>query len=130
MFKKENIWRGLSMVFALLLRISIMAANILEIYRTSVDAFVGTRSQQIVTEELDSEEDTWTYKSEFTSAQEAYDGLQEFAIISSAETYALLKNDNGTLPIASNAKSHYLVFAAMHQYMEMMVVVFQTENQP
>ena len=32
------------MVFALLLAVSMMAGNILELYRTSVDAFLGTRS--------------------------------------------------------------------------------------
>lgn len=36
------------MVFALLLTISVMGANILETYRTLVDAFVGTRSQVTV----------------------------------------------------------------------------------
>jgi beta-glucosidase len=51
MFKKTNLWRGMSFVCALFLTISVMAANILEIYRTSVDAFVGTRSQKTVTEE-------------------------------------------------------------------------------
>lgn len=104
MFKKTNIWRGLSMVSALLLTISILAANILEIYRTSVDAFMGTRSQKTVTEELKDGEDAWSYKSEYTSAEEAYDGFKELAIRSSQETYALLKNENDALPLASTAK--------------------------
>ena len=39
MLKKKNLWRGLTMVFALLLAVSMMAGNILELYRTSVDAF-------------------------------------------------------------------------------------------
>ena len=38
MLKKKNLWRGLTMVFALLLAVSMMAGNILELYRTSVDA--------------------------------------------------------------------------------------------
>lgn len=104
MFKKTNIWRGLSLVFALLLTISILAANILETYRTSVDAFVGTRSQQTVTEASDNEEDVWTYQSEFKTAQEAYEGFQELAIRMSQETFALLKNENSALPLSDTAK--------------------------
>lgn len=69
MLKKKNLWRGLTMVFALLLAVSMMAGNILELYRTSVDAFLGTRSTQTVTEQSDDESDAWTYKSEFTTAK-------------------------------------------------------------
>lgn len=42
--KKTNVWRGVSMASASLLTVSLLAGNILETYRTSVDAFVGTRS--------------------------------------------------------------------------------------
>ena len=86
MLKKKNLWRGLTMVFALLLAVSMMAGNILELYRTSVDAFLGTRSTQTVTEQSDDESDAWTYKSEFTTAKEAYEGFKDFAIETSQET--------------------------------------------
>ena len=102
--KRSNVWRGLSMVSASLLTVSILTGNILETYRTSVDAFVGTRSQMTVTESSDNEEDSWTYKSEFTTAKEAYEGFQEFAIRASQETFALLKNENDALPLAKDAK--------------------------
>ena len=104
MLKKKNLWRGLTMVFALLLAVSMMAGNILELYRTSVDAFLGTRSTQTVTEQSDDESDAWTYKSEFTTAKEAYEGFKDFAIETSQETFALLKNENGALPLARDAK--------------------------
>ena len=104
MFKKPKVWRGLTAVCALFLVFSMMAAYIFELYRTSVDAFFGTRSQVMVTSESDDAEDAWTYESQFTSAQEAYEGFKEFAIRESQETYALLKNDNDALPIASDAK--------------------------
>ena len=104
MLKKKNLWRGLTMVFALLLAVSMMAGNILELYRTSVDAFLGTRSTQTVTEQSDDESDAWTYKSEFTTAKEAYEGFKDFAIEASQETFALLKNENGALPLAKDAK--------------------------
>lgn len=104
MFKKTNIWRGLALVSALFLTISIIAANILETYRTSVDAFVGTRSQQTVTEASEDGEDAWTYESKFKTAEEAYEGFKELAIRTSQETYALLKNENSTLPLSNTAK--------------------------
>lgn len=104
MLKKTNVWRGLSMVSALFLTVSMLAANILETYRTSVDAFVGTRSQQTVTEDTGNEEDAWTFQSEFKTAQEAYEGFQELAIRSSQETFALLKNESSALPLSSSAK--------------------------
>lgn len=104
MFKKTNTWRGLTLVCALLLTISVLAANILETYRTSVDAFVGTRSQKTVTEASENGEDAWTYESKFKTAQEAYEGFQEFAVRASQETYALLKNENGALPLSDTAK--------------------------
>ena len=102
--KKTSVWRGVSMVSALLLTVSLLAGNILETYRTSVDAFVGTRSQKTVTEGSDNEEDSWNYKSAFKTAEEAYEGFKEYAIRSSQETYALLKNENDALPLAKDAK--------------------------
>lgn len=104
MFKKTNLWRGMTLVFAMLLVISMMAGTILETYRAAVDAFFGTRSQTTVTEESENADDAWTYKSNFTSAKEAYEGFREFAIRESQETFVLLKNQNDALPIASNAR--------------------------
>ena len=100
MFRKVNVWRGTSLIMALLLAVSLAAGSVLEMYRTSVDAFFGTRSQITVTDTSGSEEDAWTYKSDFQTAQQAYEGLREFAIRESQETVALLKNENGALPLA------------------------------
>ena len=104
MLRKTNLWRGLTVLCALLLAVSLMAGTILETYRTSVDAFFGTRSQTTVTEASENEEDAWTYQSDFKTAQEAYEGLREFAIRASQETYVLLKNENDALPLSSDAK--------------------------
>lgn len=103
-FKKTNVWRGLVLIFALLFAVSLVTANIMESYRTSVDAFFGTRSQQMVTEQSEDSADAWNFQSQFTSAQAAYEGLQEFAIRESQETFALLKNENDALPLAKDAK--------------------------
>jgi beta-glucosidase len=104
MFKKVKVWRGLSIIFALFLTLSIIAANIFETYRVPVDAFFGTRSQTMVTEQLANAEDAWAYKSDYKTAKEAYEGFKKFAIEESAETFVLLKNNTNTLPISKNAK--------------------------
>ncbi|MGL5260578.1 MAG: glycoside hydrolase family 3 C-terminal domain-containing protein [Lachnospiraceae bacterium] len=104
MFKRKNIWRGLSSIFALCIMFSILAANIFETYRTSVDAFFGTRSKMITTSSVEGEEDSWNFKSIYESAEQAYEGLQELAIRTSQETYVLLKNEESILPISENAK--------------------------
>lgn len=103
MFKKPRIWRGVSLLFILLFSLSAVAGITLETYRTPVDAFFGTVSSKTVTERV-AEEDTWTYKSVFTTATDAFDGLKEFAIKESQETVALLKNESATLPISNTAK--------------------------
>ncbi|BAM48410.1 beta-glucosidase [Amphibacillus xylanus] len=104
MFKKTKIWRGLALVFILFFAISAIAGVTLETYRTAVDAFFGTNSSKTVTEEVDDLEDTWTYKSKFTTAEEAFEGLKEFAIRESQETIVLLKNEGNVLPISNEAK--------------------------
>ena len=104
MFRKVNLWRGMALVMALLLALSLAAGSVLELYRTSVDAFFGTRSQITVTDTTGSEENAWTYQSDFQTAQQAYEGLKDFAIRESQETVALLKNENDALPLAKDAK--------------------------
>lgn len=101
---RTRLWRGITAVGALLLAVAIMAGSIMETYRTSLDAFVGTRSQRTVTDRSADEGDSWTYQSDYTSAEEAYEGWKAFALEEAQETYALLKNDNDALPISSNAK--------------------------
>ena len=103
MFKSTRIWRGLTLVFALILAVSMVGGNILETYRTSVDAFFNTRSQVVVTTKSADGEDAWNFVSNYKTAKEAFEGLKEFAIRESQETVALLKNE-GALPIARDAK--------------------------
>lgn len=75
MFKRSSVWRGLTLVFSLLLAISLMAGSILETYRTSVDAFFNTRSQLTETE-VDETGEAWSYVSKFKTAKEAFEGLK------------------------------------------------------
>lgn len=104
MFKKPWLWRGIAHIAAFCLAIVITLAVVLEAYRAPVDAFFGTKSQKIVTEKTDDEEDIWNYKAAFKTAKEAYEGYKEFAIRESVETFVLLKNDNKALPLSKTAK--------------------------
>lgn len=104
MFRRINVWRGLTTVGTLLLSIAIIAGLVLEMYKTSADAFFGTRSQQTITNISEDDGGTWTYQSEFATAKEAYEGLKEFALEEDGETNVLLKNDDDVLPIAKDVK--------------------------
>ena len=104
MFKSTRVWRGLTLVFAFMLAVSMVGGSILETYRTSVDAFFNTRSQVVVTTKSADGEDAWNYVSNYKTAKDAFEGLKEFAIRESQETVALLKNEGGALPIAKDAK--------------------------
>lgn len=103
MFKKIKLFRGLGLIFALLLAISITAAVIMETYRDPLDAQVGTLSSQTVADENDDIEQ-WNFKSNFKSAKEAVEGFKAFALKESLETVALLKNSESALPISKTAK--------------------------
>ena len=104
MFKKPWLWRGIAHVAVFCLAIVITLAVVMEQYRAPIDTLFKTRSQKIVTEKTDDEEDIWNYKSNFTTAKEAYEGYKEFAIRESVETYVLLKNNNNALPLSKTAK--------------------------
>lgn len=104
MFNAANRWRGVTATGVVTLSLALVTGQILETYRSAVDQFVGTRSQTTVSDASADDADTWSYRSEFTSAQEAYDGLRAFAQEEAQETLALLKNDGGALPIAPDAK--------------------------
>ena len=68
MFTSTRLWRGLTLVFALLLAVSMVGGSILEMYRTSVDAYFNTRSQVVVTTKGADGEDAWNFKSVYPTA--------------------------------------------------------------
>lgn len=104
MLKKLGLWRGLSGVFALLTILSVTASVVAEQYKVQLDALLGTKSFDIVTEITDDEEDIWTYKSDWQTAKNAYDSLKELSIRQAEESVVLLKNNASALPIAKTAK--------------------------
>lgn len=103
MHMKTGVLRGTAVLSTLLMACSMVAGSVLEQYRQPVDALFGTVSQITVTDADAEDEDLWTYKAKFTTAQEAYEGLKEQAILESEETVVLLKNSDSALPLAKGS---------------------------
>ncbi|MBQ7226911.1 MAG: glycoside hydrolase family 3 C-terminal domain-containing protein, partial [Clostridia bacterium] len=97
-----RILRIATMVFAFLFSAAITLGIVMEKYPAPLDAAFDTLSSEIVSEETD--EADWIYQSKFKTAKEAFEGLKEFAIRESHETFALLKNEGNALPISKTAK--------------------------
>lgn len=93
---KTRLFRGLTLVFAFLLVISVTLSIIMEKYRTALDENTGSVSQETVIS--DNAED-WTYTTKYTSTKDAVDSMKEFAIREAAESLVLLKNTNNSLPL-------------------------------
>ena len=93
---KTRLFRGLTLIFAFLLVLSITLSIIMEKYRTALDENTGSVSQETVIS--DNAED-WTYTTQFTSTKDAVDSMKEFAIREAAESLVLLKNTNNSLPL-------------------------------
>lgn len=112
MAKKLKVLRGLGMTAAFALAGSITAASILEFYKDPVDQVWGSQSSDIVTDEVEKDENgnpipteaSWNYKSQFKTAKEAVEGYKAFALKEANETMALLKNNSNALPISKTAK--------------------------
>ena len=101
-----KLFRGLTIVSAFLLAGSIAASSMLEKYSTQMDQVFGTVSSKTEYQKLDENDqsDPWNYKSQFKSAKEAIAGYKEFAIREAQESFALLKNENNSLPLTKKSK--------------------------
>lgn len=130
MFKKTvGLWRGLTLLFAVLLMVSITTRTVMEDHKSELDSQLGTVSSKTVTLDVEvacpkcgektsravcpvagcntpipGTEDLWTYEQEWDTAKKAYDGLKEISIRQAQESVVLLKNTSNALPIAQNAK--------------------------
>ena len=93
---KTRLFRGLTLVFAFLLVISVTLSIIMEKYRQALDENTGSVSQETVIS--DNAED-WTYTTQYTSTEDAVNSMKEFAIREAAESLVLLKNTNNSLPL-------------------------------
>ena len=129
MIEKIRLWRGLVLVFAVLLSIAIAAAIVLESFRSQIDNFLGTRSEVIEST------DDGTLYSAFTPPEDVLneDGsgnsqklIQKFIDYGRRQTSGgavLLKNGGGgadeALPLASGSsvtllglRSHVMIHGA------------------
>ena len=92
---KTRLFRGLVLLFAFILVLSITTSLIMEQYRQPLDENTGSVSSAVV---VDSEDGEWTYSTQYASTKDAVEGMKEFAIREAAESFVLLKNEN-SLPL-------------------------------
>ena len=93
---RTRLFRGLVLLFAFILVLSVTTSLIMEYYRSPLDENTGSISQG-----LEGNEDygEWTYGTQYTSTKDAVDSMKEFAIREAAESFVLLKNENNSLPL-------------------------------
>lgn len=100
MSRKRNLWRGLTTLTASLLTVSVAAGPVVDSYRTDIDKFLGTKSSAMVTDSTD--EDMYTYKSDYSSTTELLDSIEDLGERMSEEGTVLLKNENNVLPLSKD----------------------------
>ena len=100
MSRKRNLWRGLTTLTASLLTVSVAAGPVVDSYRTDIDKFLGTKSSAMVTDSTD--EDMYTYKSDYSSTTELLDSIEDLGESMSEEGTVLLKNENNALPLSKD----------------------------
>ena len=100
MSRKRNLWRGLTTLTASLLTVSVAAGPVIDSYRTDIDKFLGTKSSAMVTDSTD--EDLYTYKSDYSSTTELLDSIEDLGERMSEEGTVLLKNENNALPLSKD----------------------------
>lgn len=86
-------------VTASVLALSVTAMPIVDSFRTDIDKFIGTSSTKIVTDAAGSDEDLYTYKSDYSNTTELLDAIEALGEEMSEEGTVLLKN-NGALPLS------------------------------
>ena len=100
MSRKRNLWRGLTTLTASLLTVSVAAGPVVDSYRTDIDKFLGTKRSAMVTDSTD--EDLYTYKSDYSSTTELLDSIEDLGERMSEEGTVLLKNENNALPLSKD----------------------------
>lgn len=116
--KKTRIAAGLTILSSFFLAASITTMNVMEYYRDPIDEFTDSQSSTIITDKNESSTTDYNFKSNFTSAKEAFEGYKNFALKEAEETNVLLKNENNTLPLSGEKpkvtlfglRSHALIY--------------------
>ena len=93
---RTRLFRGLVLLFAFILVLSVTTSLIMEYYRSPLDENTGSISQGL---EVNEDYGEWTYGTQYTSTKDAVDSIKEFAIREAAESFVLLKNENNSLPL-------------------------------
>lgn len=94
------LWRGLTTVTAAFLTFSLSVSPVINVFRTDIDKFLGTKSTKIVTAQTE-DEDLYTYKSDYSSTTELLDAIEDLGERMNEEGTVLLKN-NGALPLSQD----------------------------
>lgn len=96
--RRRRIWRGLTTVLAGFLALVLAFTSIVNSFRTDIDKFLGTHSTEIVTDLSATDENLYTYTSDYSSTTELLDAIEDLGERMSEEGTVLLKN-NGALPL-------------------------------
>ena len=110
---RKGVLRGLTTLSASFMVLSFMASAIAYENIGTIDEFLGTQSQEIVTGG-DSDEDLYTYKSDYKTTKEFVDANKKFAEDMQANGTVLLKNKNNALPLSKNERKVTLVGKAAY----------------
>ena len=97
---KRQLWRGITTVTAAVLTLSLSVSMIIDIFRTDIDKFLGTKSSKIVTVSTENE-DLYTFKSDYSSTSELLNSIEDLGERMNEEGTVLLKN-NGALPLSQD----------------------------
>lgn len=114
MFNKKGLWRGLSYVFSFALIFSILAASLLESFRTVIDGALGTVSEVVTSEDDGTRYSTFVPDDEYLvkDASGKISGGNSKALLKGSiqlgrkqgyEGAVLLKNENHALPLAKGS---------------------------
>ena len=114
---KKGLMRGLAGITAALCAIFFVAATYATTRAAFLNARLGTSSMELV-ETSDNPEDTYRWKSEFTSLGDLVESKVDLAAQIAAEGTVLLKNANGALPLAAGSETvtiwgHNSIFPAL-----------------
>ena len=102
---KKGLIRGLAGITASLCAVALVAAPYAGNQSAFINARLGTVSSRIETE--DAGEDSYHFKSEFSSLEELVNAKKELAQQIAADGAVLLKNNDSALPLAAGAGRRY-----------------------
>lgn len=98
--QESTVYAGLINIFAVILVAAIMAYNLANTYRMTLDGYLGTQSSRIVND--GKEEDLYDYQSDYKTTDEVVKAHEELNERIEEEGAVLLKNENQALPLSGS----------------------------